>query len=172
MAQEMRDATRQGTERVKQLAETGVFGMRDFAEHNVEQAREAFEGMLSATQRTMATLDMQAAEMHQTTLGLTSRAIANSFEFSHRLLRARSAEEIVRLQAEFAESQMQALADQAREFGSAIAEQAREVGEKSRQFGEETARQAGDVMRTAASNLPGGSGNPAPKETAPGARTK
>ncbi len=54
-------------------------------------------------------------------MSLAAGTIANSFEFTQRLLQARSAEELVQLQAEFAEAQMHAWADQTRELGQTVA---------------------------------------------------
>jgi uncharacterized protein YjbJ (UPF0337 family) len=117
----MRDFAEQGADQARRMAEFATFGVRDFAEHSVGQARQAFDGFLSATQRTMATFDQQAADIRQKTVSLAARTIANSFEFTQRMLRARSAEELVQLQAEFAEAQMHAWADQTRELGQTVA---------------------------------------------------
>ena len=106
VAEGVRDFAEQGAEQARRMADFGAFGMRDFAEQGVGQARQAFDGFLSATQRTMATFDQQASELRQKTLSLAARTVANSFEFTQRLLRARSAEELVQLQAEFAEAQL------------------------------------------------------------------
>ena len=115
LSEGMRDLAEEGAEQARRMADFGVFGIRDFAEHSVGQARQAFDGFLSATQRTMATFDQQASDIRQKTLSLAAGTIANSFEFTQRLLQARSAEELVQLQAEFAEAQMHAWADQTRE---------------------------------------------------------
>jgi len=120
LSEGMRDLAQEGAEQARRMADFGVFGMRDFAEHSVGQARQAFDGFLSATQRTMATFDQQASDIRQKTLSLAAGTIANSFEFTQRLLQARSAEELVQLQAEFAEAQMHAWADQTRELGQTV----------------------------------------------------
>ena len=121
LSEGMRDFAEQGAEQAGRMTDMGVFGMRDFAEHNVGQARHAFEGVLSAAQRTMTTFDQQASEIRQKTLSPAAKSIANSFEFSQRLLGAQSAEEVVQLQADFAEAQMHAWADQTRELGQTVA---------------------------------------------------
>ena len=121
LSEEMRDFAEQGTEQARKMAESGAFGMRDFAEHSVGQAKQVFDGFLSATQKSMATFDQQALDIRQKTFWLAARTIANSLEFTQRLLRARSAEEFVQLQAEFAEAQMHVWTDQARELGRTVA---------------------------------------------------
>lgn len=135
LSEGMRDFAEQGAEQARRMTDFGVFGMRDFAEHSVEHARNAFEGFLSATQRTMATFDQQASEIRQKTLSLAAKTIANSFEFTQRLFRAHNAEEVVQLQADFAEAQMHAWADQTRELGQTVA------------------RTATDAMRTTVGSL-------------------
>ncbi len=121
LSEGMRDFAEQGAEQARRMADFGAFGMRDFAEHSVGQARQAFDGFLSATQKSMATFDQQACDIRQKTLSLAARTLANSFEYTQRLLRAHSAEELVQLQAEFAEAQMHAWADQTRELGQTMA---------------------------------------------------
>ena len=98
LSEGMRDLAQEGAEQARRMADFGVFGMRDFAEHSVGQARQAFDGFISAAHHAMS-----------------------AFEFTQRLLQARSAEELVQLQAEFAEAQMHAWADQTRELGQTVA---------------------------------------------------
>jgi uncharacterized protein YjbJ (UPF0337 family) len=124
LSEGMRELAEQGTEQARRMADFGAFGMRDFAESSVGQARQAFDGFVSATQRTLATLDQQASDIRQKTMSLAARNVANSFEFAQRLLRARSAEELVQLQTEFAETQMHAWADQTRELSQTVARSA------------------------------------------------
>ena len=46
LSEGMRDLAEQGSDQARRMAEFGVFGMRDFAEHNVGQAKQAFDGFL------------------------------------------------------------------------------------------------------------------------------
>jgi len=124
LSEGMRDFAEQGAEQARRIADLGTFGMRDFAEHSVGQAKQAFDGFLSATQRSLASFDQQASDIRQKTISLAARTIANSFDYTQRMLRARSAEELVQLQAEFAEAQMHAWADQTRELGQSVARSA------------------------------------------------
>jgi hypothetical protein len=43
--------------------------------------------------------------------------IANAFEFAQQLVRARDVDEILKMQADYIKSQMQALSEQAKELG-------------------------------------------------------
>ncbi len=65
--------------------------------------------------------------MWRTALSLASRMTTNGLEFSQQLLRAHAVKEVARLQADFARSQMNALAEQAGELGDAIARSTTDV---------------------------------------------
>ena len=98
--------------------------MRAFAEKSVEQARQAFDGFLTAAQRTVSTMEGQATAAHQGAKGISERAfnfaeqnIASSFEFAQKLVRAKDVKEMLELQSTYVKTQMQALAEQARELG-------------------------------------------------------
>ena len=158
-ADDMREVAKESAERMRNVAESSLFGMRDFAQHSVEQTREAFLGVLSTTQKTLASFDQQALELRQTTLSLAAKTIAGSFELAMNLVRARSAEEIMQLQAEFARSQMQMCAEHTRELGRTLVEQTRE-------FGQTAAQTATDAVRSTSSL------QSAPKEVAGGFKAK
>ncbi len=98
--------------------------VRTFAEQSVEQARRAFDGFISASQKAATTMDGQAAaaqsgakDLRERTLALAEKNVASSFDFAQKLVRASSPEEFMRLQSEFVKSQMQVLTQQAQELG-------------------------------------------------------
>jgi phasin len=102
--------------------------MRALAEQSVEQAKKAFDGFMTATQKTVSTLEGQAAaaqagarDVTQKAVGFAEKNVAASFEFAQRLVRAKDAQEVMALQAEYMKNQMQALNEQARELGQAAA---------------------------------------------------
>ncbi len=99
--------------------------MRDFAEKSVEQARKAFDGFLEAAHRASGTLETQASTAQENARSIGGAAVSfaesnltASFEFAQKLARARTLEEMVQLQAEFARSQIQTLTQQLTEIGS------------------------------------------------------
>ena len=107
--------------------------MRAFAEKSVEQARQAFDGFMTAAQRTVSTLEGQATAAHQGARDIRAKAIdfaeqniASSFDFAQRLVRARDVKEMLELQGSYVKSQMQALSEQARELGEASSKAASE----------------------------------------------
>jgi phasin len=98
--------------------------MRAFAEKSVEQARQAFDGFLTAAQRTVTTIEGQAQaaqkgakDVSEKALDFAEKNIASSFDFAQKLVRAKDMKEMLELQSSYVKTQMQALAEQARELG-------------------------------------------------------
>jgi len=98
--------------------------MRAFAEKSVAQAREAFDGFIGAArkaaeqaQTTAATAQSGAKDMTQLAMSFAERNIASTFDFAQKLARARDANEILSLHADYVKRQMDALSDQAKEIG-------------------------------------------------------
>ncbi len=98
--------------------------MRQTAERSVEQARKAFDGFIAAARQAISTFEGQAAavqtgakDVGKTAVAFAEQNVASSFEFAQKLARAKDIEEIMRLQAEFVKTQIQALSDQAKELG-------------------------------------------------------
>ncbi len=97
--------------------------MRALAEQSVEQARKAFDGFLTATQRAVSTADAQvsaaqasAKDLGQKAVGFAERNVAASFDFAQQLLKAKDPQEVMKLHADFVKSQMQAFSEQAKEL--------------------------------------------------------
>jgi phasin len=98
--------------------------MRSLAEQSVAQARKAFDGFMTAAQSAVSTLEGQAAaaqagakDMQQKAVAFAEHNVAASFDFAQKLLKAKDAEEVMKLQADYVKAQMQALGEQARELG-------------------------------------------------------
>ena len=105
--------------------------MRAFAEKSVEQAKQAFDSFISAAQHAVNTAENQAAsartgakEVGEIAMRFTERNIASSFEFAQRLVRAKDAQEVTALHAEYVKSQIAALTDQAKELSKQAAKMA------------------------------------------------
>ncbi len=101
--------------------------LRSVAEQSVAQARQAFDGLMNAMHKATAKLEEQAATAQAGARSagekarlFTERNVAASFDFAERMARAKDLQEMMKLQAEFAQSQAQALAEQAREFGQTV----------------------------------------------------
>jgi phasin len=100
--------------------------MRAFAEKSVAQARQAFESFINAAQQAAANFEGQAASARQGVQQMGEKAVAfaeqnmaASFDYAQKLVRAKDAQEVMRLHADYVQAQMQALAEQAKELGQA-----------------------------------------------------
>jgi phasin len=98
--------------------------MRAFAEKSVVQAREAFDGFIGAArkaaqqaQTTAATAQSSAKDMTQLAMSFAERNIASTFDFAQKLARAKDANEILTLHADYVQRQMEAFSEQAKEIG-------------------------------------------------------
>lgn len=106
--------------------------MRNMAEHSVVQARQAFDGFMSAAQQAMSKWQEQTAvaqagakDAGEKMMSFAERNVATSFEFAQRLVRAKDLDEMMRLQGEFVRSQMETLTEQAKEIGEGVTDAAR-----------------------------------------------
>jgi phasin len=113
--------------------------MRNAAEHGVVQARQAFDGFMSAAQKALARMEEQAAAAQAGAKGAGERIIdfaeqnvLNAFDYAQKLVRAKDLDEMVRIQAEFVQTQMSALNAQSQELGKTAASAAREAKDKAR----------------------------------------
>jgi phasin len=111
--------------------------MRAFAERGVEQARQAFEGFISAAHNAMTAFEGQAANARKGAKDVTDKAITftqqnitSSFDHAQRLMRAKDVQEVLKLQSDYVRQQMQALTEQAKELGEASAKAAKDAAPK------------------------------------------
>lgn len=111
--------------------------MRAFAERSVEQARKAFQTYMDAATKAVAAAEGSAdavqggaKELGRTVMGFTEDNVAAAFGFVEKLVRARDPMEIMRLQAEFAQTQMKAFAEQAKAIGTTASQAATEAAAK------------------------------------------
>lgn len=99
--------------------------MRDFADKSVEQARKAFDGFLDAAYKASNTLEDQAATAQGNVRAAAGVAVnfaehnmAASFAYAQKLVRATSVEEVLKIQTEFAKTQIETLTRQVNEMGA------------------------------------------------------
>jgi phasin len=102
--------------------------MRAVAEQSVEQAKTAFNTFINAAHDAVSRIDSQAKVAQAGVQGVNDKAVsyaernvAAAFEFAQKVVRAGSVQDVVKLQTEFVQSQMQALAEQAKELGETAA---------------------------------------------------
>ena len=108
--------------------------MRAFAEKSVEQARQAFDGFISAAHHAVNAFEGQAETARKGAKDVTEKAItfaeqnvASSFEFAQQLVQAKDVQEVLRLQADFIRTQMQVFTEQAKELGESTSKVARDA---------------------------------------------
>jgi phasin len=98
--------------------------MRAMAEKSVEQARQAFDAFAAAAKHAVDTAETQAKgvqsgakEAGELAMQFAERNIASSFEFAQKLVQAKDAQEVMKLHADYTQSQIAALTEQAKELG-------------------------------------------------------
>jgi phasin len=101
--------------------------MREMADRSVEQARKAFDQFLDATQKAVATAEGSArtfregaADVNRQALAFIEDNVAASFDFAHRLVQARTVEEMAAIQREFVQNQLKTAAEQGQQLGQMI----------------------------------------------------
>ena len=108
------------------------FGMpkeiRAFVEQSVTQAKHAFDGFIQAANQAMGQFEGQAQaargganEIAHKSMAYAEQNMAATFEFAEKLMQAKDATEVVRLQSDYLGRQMQALSTQVQELGQSAA---------------------------------------------------
>jgi phasin len=113
--------------------------MRAFAEKSVEQARQAFDGFISAAHHAVSAFEGQAQTARKGARDVSEKAmtfagqnIAGSFEFAQQLVRAKDLQEVVKLQADYIKRQIQVLSEQAKELGESTSKAAKDAATPKR----------------------------------------
>jgi phasin len=108
--------------------------MKAFAEKSVEQARQAFDGFISAAHQAVSTLEGQTETARQSAKDVSAKAmtfaqknVASSFEFMQKLVQAKDFQEVLKLQTDYVKTQMQVLTEQAKELGESTAQAAKDA---------------------------------------------
>ena len=98
--------------------------LRELAEKGIDQARQAFDGLLIAARQTVAATQGSAPATGTSTHDLVSHSLHSAeqnvratLDFAQKLTQAKSLQEAMQLQAEFARSQLAAVQAQATELG-------------------------------------------------------
>lgn len=113
--------------------------MRALAERSVEQARQAFEGFMTAAQQAVGafggqaeTVRLGAKDVTEKAMAFAQQNIASSFDFAQQIVQAKNVQDLLKLQTEYIQRQMQVLSEQAKELGERAGKAASEAaGRKS-----------------------------------------
>jgi|ERR1700733_9332570 phasin len=102
--------------------------MRAFAEQSVAQARKAFDGFIQAANQAMGQLEGQAHAARSTahdiahkSMSYAEQNVAATFDFAQKLMQAKDAADVMRLQSEYLSRQMQTISTQVQELGQSAA---------------------------------------------------
>lgn len=108
--------------------------MRKFAEQSVAQARQAFEGFMSAANKAVVDMEARTTMASSGMMDVSSRAvsfaqrnIATSFDFAQKLVQAKNVQEVVKLHQDYIQEQIRALNEQAKELSEVAAQMTRET---------------------------------------------
>ena len=92
----------------------------------MEQAKAAFQQLLQAAQEAVSTLEervtgsqLGALDISKKAMSFAERNVLSAFEFAQKVVQTKDAQELVRMQTEFVQSQMQALSEQVKDLGEA-----------------------------------------------------
>ncbi len=102
--------------------------IRAFVEQSVAHARSTFDGFIQAANKAMGQLEGRAeaarggaSEIAHKSMAYAEQNMAATFEFAEKLMHAKDASEVMRLQSEFLSRQMQTLSAQVQELGQSAA---------------------------------------------------
>jgi phasin len=112
--------------------------MRKFAEQSVQQAKKAFDELMTATQRAVSTFEGHASsaqtaaiELQRKVVSYSERNVGASLEFAQKLLQAKAPEDVMKLHADYVKAQIQALTELARDIAQHAAKAAKPAGKDS-----------------------------------------
>jgi len=101
--------------------------MRSMADASFDQARKAFEKFLTGAQATAGSIEERGATVRAGAKDITAKAmtyaeknVQASLDYAQSLLNAKDLTQVMRLHAEFVQSQMRSLAEQASEMGQIV----------------------------------------------------
>jgi phasin len=101
--------------------------MRSMADASFDQARKAFEKFLTGAQATAGSIEERGATVRAGAKDITAKAmtyaeknVQASLDYAESLLHAKDLTQVMRLHAEFVQSQMRSLAEQASEMGQIV----------------------------------------------------
>lgn len=113
--------------------------MRDSAAQSISQARQAFDSFISAARRTAAmaqgaseTANQSAQDVAAHSFQAAEQNVHAAFELAIKLAQAKSVQEALQLQSEYARSQAAAIQAQAKELGGMAQSAAQNAAEQTR----------------------------------------
>ena len=93
-------------------------------EHTIELARGAMENYLNYFQKAMFASPWAQTDLNKKIQSYAGKNLATTFEFAHKLTKAKDLQELVQIQTEFMQTQMKALSEQAKDLGETATKEA------------------------------------------------
>ena len=101
--------------------------MRAVAEQRIEHAKAAFTDFMRAAQGAVSALEdrftasqASANEIGDKAMSFAERYVSSAFDFAQKILQVKDIQELVRMQTEFAQSQMNVLSEQVKDLGETV----------------------------------------------------
>ena len=101
--------------------------LRAVAELRIEQAKGAFADFMRAAQGAVSALEdrftasqASANEIGDKAMSFAERNVSSAFELAQKIVQTKDIQELVRMQTEFAQSQMNVLSEQVKDLGNTI----------------------------------------------------
>jgi hypothetical protein len=109
-------------EQAMQMRNESMDWMRIVAEQSLSLSKAAVEGYLAAARKTADSMNQQASEFRERSISLANEALAHTFDFANRVMRAKEPQEVLHLQSEFLSRQVQTLAEKTNDLGQLMAQ--------------------------------------------------
>jgi phasin len=113
--------------------------MRGVTERSLEQARQAFDNYMRATERAVSLLEAQVEanqrgglDISKKAMGFAESNVRSAFEFANKIVQANDIQEVLRMQSLFVQAQMQVLREQVTSLGETITKAAMECSDPGR----------------------------------------
>ena len=102
--------------------------MRALAEKSVAQAKQAFDGFITAAHQAVNMAEGQASSAHSgvkevgnLAMQFAEKNMTSAFAFAQKLVQAKDLEEMLKLQADYVRAQIAVLTEQAKDLGKVAA---------------------------------------------------
>lgn len=116
--------------------------MRNMTDQLLDQSKTMWEDSLTTARQAFDGAEQQASEIRGRLLSLTESTLGNSFEFAHKVVQARSPQELLELESEFISRQAQLFAEQSKNLTESAMQGAQDLGRMTFQGAEQTSRRA------------------------------
>ncbi|MFY9624356.1 MAG: phasin family protein [Rhodoplanes sp.] len=113
--------------------------MRVMTERSLEQAKQAFDNYMRATEKAVSLLETQVEanqrgglDISKKAMGFAENNVRSAFEFANKIVQANDIQEVLRMQSLFVQAQMQVLREQVTSLGETITKAAMECSDPAR----------------------------------------